>query len=172
MHGKLTVNKKIVFRSEVNGFRVLAFDTNVGGEWRSALMVYIEYGDSEPGSEKTEKGTKKKYRVLDWSLLRTSEGITPWQRVTTTKELEMMYRVLLARMKEMGKGDQLSPDFQGKTPEVKGDAPAPPTPALKRTRPDRPTLKRKAVPARTPNKTKPTKRRTFMDEDDDDDDDL
>jgi hypothetical protein len=108
------VNKKIVDRAEVNGLRVLAFDSLVNGAWHPGLLLYASYGLDETGAERTDENNKK-YHELDWHILKTGSGVSRRQFISL-EELELLYRVLLARMKEMGEGDQLSPDFKGATP--------------------------------------------------------
>ena len=107
------VDRKIVDRSEIDGLRVLAFDSLMNGEWRPGLLIYAGYGTDETGTEKTDVNNKK-YKELDWHILKTESGVLRRQFVSLA-ELELLYRVLLGRMKDMGEGDQLSPDFKGKT---------------------------------------------------------
>lgn len=92
------VKQKIVHRDEVNGFRVLAFRTQ--GQLENAefgLLLYTGYGEGD----------------LDWHRLRVYGKWASLRGVVTKKEVEIMYKILLERMKKMGKGDQLSPDFKG-----------------------------------------------------------
>jgi hypothetical protein len=108
------VSRNIVFRSEVNGIRVLAFDSLTNGEWRPGLLIYASYGVGETGIERTDENNKK-YNELDWHILKTQSGVSRRQFIALG-ELDLLYRVLLGRMQGMGEGDQLSPDFKGTTP--------------------------------------------------------
>ncbi len=167
------VKQKIVVRSEVNGFRILAFDTIADGRPRSALLLYTGYGNTE---SKTKEKNKKKIKVLDWHRLQTADGITSRRGFVSVEEVELMYRVLLARMKDMGKGDQLSPDFKGKTPDIKSH-----TPTAQKTSPQKASPQKASPQKASPQKASPPKKkpridndqeRDFKENDDDDDDDL
>lgn len=107
------VNRKIVLRSEVNGLRVLAFDVLVNGEWRPGLLIYASYGLEETGGERTDENNKT-YNELDWHILKTGSAVSRRQFLSL-EDVGLLYRVLLARMKSMDEGDQLSPDFKRPT---------------------------------------------------------
>jgi hypothetical protein len=108
------VNRKIVDRSEVNGLRVLAFDSRINGAWRPGLLIYASYGMDETGKERTDESNRSYYE-LDWHILKTSPEVSRRQFIAL-EELQLLYRVLVERMKDMGQGDQLSPDFKAATP--------------------------------------------------------
>ena len=138
------VKQKIVIRSEANGLRVLAFDAKTKAGWRSGLLVYAGYGESE---SKTKDKGKEKVEVLEWHRLQTQQGLIHRKEFVSVKEVQSMYRVLLKRMEAMKKGDQLSPDYKGKTPEFKGDKPSSKKPQTRRLAPKK--EKRRLAPKRS-----------------------
>ena len=105
------VSRKIVPRSEVNGLRVLAFDVLLNGEWRPGLLVYAGHGLEETGSERTDANNNTYYE-FDWHILKTAPAV-PRRQFISIEDVGLLYRVLMERMKSLGEGDQLSPDFKG-----------------------------------------------------------
>lgn len=118
------VNEKKVIRSEVNGFRVLAFSMRRDGSYQPGLLVFLGYNKDD----------------VDWSHLHIDGEIRKLKGFARKEAIGKMWEILLDRMKEMGKGDQLSPDYKGKD-EPEPSAKQPPARVKKQPKVDKKTIR-------------------------------
>lgn len=100
----------IAHRSEVNGFRVLAFQVrypSVKGKerWGRALLVYTGYGTG--GDDEERRGAP----VDNWDMMKTT-GMKALE-IMKRARVRTLWRILETRLATQGKGDQLSPGYEG-----------------------------------------------------------